>query len=400
MHYTIDIRNLNQAKTALKQIEVTEAGIDLMADKMLHINIKMKDVKLAAANILKQEMLSLGADAAVAKGVVTGKAEYSDVILSGSLNQFNKLSHKLEKQSWFGLSEIRQSIIDIMQAFQSENQGIMKIRDKTFEKNKTWLMGILNVTPDSFSDGNLFNTPKKALDHCIEMIKQGVDIIDIGGESSRPGSDPLNEDDEIQRVIPVIETIRKVSDIPISVDTYHAETARLSIEAGADIINDISALRFDQKMTDVLKTQPHIPIILMHMQGMPKTMQNEPFYHDVIADILSFFDERISYCKAHGIEKHRIILDPGIGFGKRLEDNLMILNQLSAFSSFGCPVLLGASRKSFINQIYPSLPQERLMGSLSTSALAFQHGINFVRVHDVKAHREFLSVLQSVREGL
>ncbi len=398
MIYNIDVNNLNQAKNALKQIDVSHEGIELMADKMLNCNIKIKNIKLAAANILKQEMLSIGAEAAVAKGVVNGKTEISDVIISGSLNQIKKLIGKLEKQSWFGLADIRLSLSELYTQIISNDKLLYQIGNKSFYADQTYLMGILNVTPDSFSDGNCFHNVDKAVQHCMELIGEGADIIDIGGESSRPGSDPVSLDEEIKRVIPVIEHIRKKSYIPISVDTYHSETARMSIQAGADIINDISALRLDKELAGVLADNSHIPLILMHMQGLPKTMQNNPEYDDVIDEIMQFFAERIAYCLSIGISKDRIILDPGIGFGKRLEDNLKILGQLTTFKSLGCPVLLGASRKSFFNQIYPSLPQERLMGTLATSALAFQSGLSFIRIHDVKANKEFLSVLKEVRD--
>lgn len=396
MLYTIDVNKIKHSRNILAEIGVTPEGIELMADKLLHLNIKIKNIRLPAANILKQEMLSLGADAAVAKGVVVGKDELSDLILAGSLNQFNKLEKKLQRQSWFGLEEIRERIKLIVQSHQTEQKVFLQIRDNMFYSDKCYIMGILNITPDSFSDGNVFFEHNKAVEHCLKMIDDGVDIIDIGGESSRSKSDPIGSKEEMRRILPIIDAIRSKTNIPISVDTYRKETAIAALDAGADMINDISALRFDEFLADSLIERKNIPIVLMHMKGEPKTMQDNPFYEDVIDEIMCFFEERIHYCEQIGIAKERLILDPGIGFGKRLEDNLNIIHNLSAFKSLGCPVLLGASRKAFINQIYQSSPKERLMGTLASTALAIQKGVNFLRVHDVKENREFLQVLSAI----
>lgn len=396
MLYEININNHEQSKIVLSQISVTQEGIELMADKLLHLNIKLKNIKLAAANILKQEMLSLGADAAVAKGVVIGKDELSDAVLSGSINQFRKLVCKLERQSWFGLSEIKTRINTIIQQYISDKKEIMHMRGRTFYSGNCYIMGILNITPDSFSDGNKYFETNIAIQRCLEMIDEGADIIDIGGESARPGSEPIGHEEEIKRILPVIQEIRRQSDIPISIDTYNSETARAAIDSGADIINDISALRLNHDLINVVKENIHVPIILMHMLGEPKTMQVNPYYDDVINEIMVFFEERINYCEQNGIDRQRLILDPGICFGKRLEDNLRILHHLSTFKSLGCPVMLGASRKSFINKLYQSKSDERLIGSLGTSALAYQQKMDFVRVHDVKEHKQLLTVLNSV----
>jgi len=259
-------------------------------------------------------------------------------------------------------------------------------------------MGIINVTPDSFSDGGMYNKLENSFEQVKKMISEGVDIVDIGGESTRPGAQSIGLETEIHRVIPLIKKIREKYKIPISIDTNKSLVAEKAINSGADIINDISALRFDAKMIKVLQKNENVSIILMHMKGTPENMQEKPYYKDVIQEISDFFEERIDFCKNNGISEKRIIIDPGIGFGKRQEDNLKILQFLDEFHSFGVPILLGASRKSFINKIYSSDPPDRLSGSLATSALAFENGVQIVRVHDVKSHKELIKTLKAVKE--
>ena len=398
MNRILSINNIQEAKVELEKIKVSSQGIEVMAPKCLGMCIKLTDVLIGAANILKQEMLSIGGDAAVARGVVNGALKISDVILLGDADKFKKVIKKLDHQNIFGLSEIQ---IDLKQLLSEPLQRIVRkitIGTKEMDFLQTRIIGILNVTPDSFSDGDRFLNIDKAVDHALQMEKDGADIIDVGGESTRPGAKKVELQEELERIIPVISKLRGKTDIPISIDTYKSEVAKQAIAAGATMINDISALRFDAGMIDVLKKHEEIPIILMHMLGTPQTMQKAPLYEDVIEEILEFFAERIEFCLAKGINRSRIIIDPGIGFGKRQEDNLEILNKISEFKCFGVPVLMGASRKSFIGRIYESKPDERLEGSLASTALAFAAGIEIVRVHEVKEHKRFLKVLESVRD--
>jgi len=257
------------------------------------------------------------------------------------------------------------------------------------------VMGILNVTPDSFSDGNNYLALPKAIECAKSLIKQGADIIDVGGESTRPGAKEVSAAQEIDRIIPVIQVIRKYSDILISVDTRKAVVAEQAIQAGANIINDVSALRHDPDMINILQRNRDIGIILMHMQGEPASMQQNPVYENVIEEIICFFRERLAFCTLHEINQSRLFLDPGIGFGKNLEHNLVILSKLSAFQILGLPLVIGASRKRFINEIDPSEPSERLGGTLAATSLSLQTGVDIVRVHDVKAHVQFLKVMRS-----
>ncbi|MDP8233016.1 MAG: dihydropteroate synthase [Candidatus Zophobacter franzmannii] len=313
-------------------------------------------------------------------------------------------------KSYLGLNYIKKSkCTEIINLSSGENkyQEILPdylhpIAEKLLGLNsehKLELMGILNVTPDSFSDGSYYLHLTDGLNHAKEMLDLGADIIDIGGESTRPGAENVDLETELKRVIQVIEALRKSASKQISIDTYKAEVASKAINAGADIVNDISALRFDPEMINVLKEHPNVKVVLMHMNGIPKTMQKEPHYTNVIEDILEFFEERINYCIEHGISKDRIIIDPGIGFGKRHEDNLNILRYLSAFHSLGCKVLLGTSRKSFINRIVESKPSDRLAGTLATTSIAIDNKIDYIRIHDIKEHIQFIKTYNAIIRG-
>lgn len=398
MNRILTINSLQEARRELEKIRVSSQGVEVMAPKAIGLSIKLINVKIGAANILKQEMLSIGGDAAVASGVVNGKLDLSDMILLGNIDKIKKLVKKLDYQSIFGLPEIKKDLIDLIDQLEQPYQKIIDCNGSSLKLNETKIMGILNVTPDSFSDGNKFIEVDQAIEHAMKMVKNGADIIDIGGESTKPGAVKIGIDEELNRVIPVIEGIRKISDIPISIDTTKSEVAGKAIAKGASVLNDISALRFDSEMVQVLKDFPDVPIILMHMQGTPGTMQKNPHYNDVIEEILAFFQARIRFCLDNGITSDRIIVDPGIGFGKRQEDNLTILKKLKEFKCLAMPILLGASRKSFIGKIYNSDESERLSGSLAAAAVAFQNNIEIIRVHDVKEHFEMLKVLKEIRK--
>jgi dihydropteroate synthase len=259
------------------------------------------------------------------------------------------------------------------------------------------VVGILNVTPDSFSDGGDFLDPEAAAEHAVAMLDEGAEILDLGGESSRPGSDPVSQEVEIRRVVPVLERILSVRpDAVISVDTYRTGTATAALEAGARLINDVTALRGDPGMASVVK-EAACPVILMHMQGEPKTMQKEPYYEDAVREVRGFLTERADYAVAAGIRPENVFVDPGIGFGKNLEHNLTLLRNLEAFVDLGFPVLVGASRKAFIGSITGvQEAKERIFGTVATTVLAYEKGATFFRVHDVRANREALAVAEAV----
>ena len=260
---------------------------------------------------------------------------------------------------------------------------------------KTWLMGIINVTPDSFSDGGLYFNKEKAVDRGLELAEEGADIIDIGGESTRPGSDFISTEEELMRTVPVISALRKKTDVLISVDTTKSEVAEAALGEGADIINDISSFRFDPKMLS-LAAQKDIPVILMHMKGTPKNMQLNPFYEDLLAEIRGFLEERIATAQAYGIKKEKIIIDPGIGFGKSLKDNLTLIKSLKFLEPIDRPILIGISRKSFIGKILSLPPQERTEGTIASAVLSIINGAHILRVHDVEAVKRAVLITEAI----
>ena len=249
--------------------------------------------------------------------------------------------------------------------------------------DRALIMGVLNVTPDSFSDGGLYLRTEDAVRRAEEMAQEGADIIDIGGESSRPGAEPVPLEEELRRVIPVVREVARRLPVPISVDTYKAEVARRALEEGASIVNDISALRFDPDMADVV-AEREAPVVLMHMKGTPRDMQRNPYYEDVLGEVEGFLRERKEAAVGMGIPEENIILDPGIGFGKRVQDNLQLLKNLDRLVALGSPVLVGTSRKSFIGAVLDLPVEERLEGTLATLVLAVAKGAKILRVHDVK----------------
>jgi dihydropteroate synthase len=261
---------------------------------------------------------------------------------------------------------------------------------------KPLIMGVINANEDSFFSKSRVIDDRNFLSRVSEMVSAGADIIDIGGESSRPGALPITPEEEQNRIIPLIRKLRESFDIPVSVDTYRKSTAEMAFNVGADIINDISGLQFDDSMAE-FAAESNMPVVIMHIKGMPETMQNKPFYSDVIAEILGYFSERINYALSMGIKRENLILDPGIGFGKRLTDNLEILRRLKEFKKFKLPLLLGTSRKSFIGEVLNQKnPDDRLSGTLGTTALGMQKGVKIFRVHDVKQNREIADLVFNI----
>lgn len=259
------------------------------------------------------------------------------------------------------------------------------------------VMGILNVTPDSFSDGGKFAHFDHALDQVERMITAGATIIDIGGESTRPGAKDVSEKDELERVIPVLKAIKQKFDVVVSIDTSKASVMKAAIESGADIINDVRALQNEGCLAVLANSD--VPICLMHMQGLPRTMQNEPTYSNVVDDIILFFEQRINACVDAGIVKERLILDPGFGFGKTLAQNFHLLANLSAFEKLDCPILAGISRKSMIGNLLNRDVEQRLAGSLSTAIVAVQQGAKIIRVHDVEETVDAIKILKAVADN-
>lgn len=273
---------------------------------------------------------------------------------------------------------------------------IVRAKDRTIEINdRPLVMGVVNVTPDSFFDGGRYATPEAAIRHALRLAEEGADLLDIGAESTRPGSDSIDEGEERRRLMPVVTAVAKAVSIPISVDTMKATVARAALEAGAVIVNDVSALQADPVMAEVVATTG-AGVVLMHMQGSPGTMQNAPVYDDVVGEVAEFFRERVKFCVERGIGQDQIMLDPGIGFGKLLLHNLTLLGQLETFVSFGRPILVGVSMKSFIGQVVGRPVEERSWGTAAAVALAVSKGAGILRVHEVAAMKEVVAMAAAI----
>jgi dihydropteroate synthase len=281
----------------------------------------------------------------------------------------------------------------------SADRGYVSTRHGKLDcARRTVIMGILNVTPDSFYDGGRRSEPTRAIADGVEMVQSGAEVLDVGGESTRPGARPVDEAEELDRVLPVIRGLRREVAVPISIDTYKAGVARAALDAGADIVNDISALRFDPALVSLVAAE-EVPVILMHMQGKPQTMQSEPRYNDVVREVRDFLAAQLYEAMDAGIAAERIILDPGIGFGKTLEHNLQLLRGLPTLAALGQPLLVGASRKAFIGKILDLDPDHRLEGSLAAAVAAVLGGANLLRVHDVAETCRAARMADAIRFG-
>jgi dihydropteroate synthase len=337
---------------------------------------------------------------AVARDALTGKVKKTDCLLMATLSQFNRLTEKLNRQP-FGLDRLAHDLSDNLANYQKDEFNLDLGRYKLIlRQGKTYIMGIVNLTPDSFSADGLYQglipkgtVPERVFDFVERMVEDGADIIDIGGESTRPGAEPIPVKEELKRTIPIIKKIARKIKVPISIDTYKPEVARQALDNGAVMVNDITGL--NNKMAKIV-SKYKAGVVLMHMKGNPRTMQNNPVYKSLIDEITEYLDKAISEAVAWGIDRERIIVDPGIGFGKTLEHNLELLKRLREFKILGRPMLVGPSRKSFLGKILNAGPQERIFGTVSACVLAVKNGANIIRVHDVKAVKEAIKVLNTI----
>ena len=390
----LHITDLKEAIHQMGRVGVDATGIKSMKGKTLLFNLKLEGIDPRTANILKQEMLSLGGDAALDRGGLDCSIDKMDTLLMGTQKQFEKLSLKFD--SYPNFQSLGQSLKQTLKNI-FKTHFPLRLRKRTFMLGKrTLLMGVLNITPDSFSDGGLYFDREKAIAQGVKMAEDGADIIDVGGESTRPGSKPLETEEELRRVIPVIESLVKKIDVPISVDTYKSAVAQKAIDTGAEMINDISALHFDPDLA-LISARENIPIILMHMRGTPETMQKDVHYESLFSEIIQYLKESIQQAESIGVNPEQIIVDPGIGFGKTLQDNLLIIKNLSEFRVLGKPILLGPSRKTFIGKILNADPEQRLEGTLSSIAIAVLNGAHIIRCHDVLQAKRAIAVADAIR---
>jgi dihydropteroate synthase len=373
---------------SIKSIGADPVSFDIFFNKKEIVPIRVKNIKSPAANILKQELIGLGGDAVVHKKVITCAIDRSDVLLLGTLRMYSKLSEKLKYMNYWELGNVKREIEEIIRNFNAE-LPVWKIRNNILDFNKrVYIMGIINTTPDSFYSGSRYTKIDSVLKRAKEMIEDGADIIDIGGESTSPFSKRVSVEEEMDRVIPIIERIRKEFSIPISIDTYKSKVAEEAVRAGADIINDISASKFDDRMLDVVKENDTY-YIAMHIKGTPENMQVDPHYDDVLMEEIEYFDEILSKIEKKGINRKKICIDPGIGFGKNDYHNRSIITGIGALKRFGLPILIGASRKSMIGRITKNKePKDRLSGTIAISTISTLLGANILRVHDVKENKD------------
>jgi len=374
--YPLNLQTPNQLEIEFNRIGVHPGGVDIMRDKFRFQTFKIKNLDNRGASILKQDFLSIGGEVAISGKIQMFELGENDVFLSGTVKQYKKLILKLRIQP-FKLKEV---------GIQLEHYFNEKEKSKLFcGFNSTefpLIMGILNTTPDSFFDGGRNETIEDSLKSVEKMINQGVHIIDIGGESTRPGAKPVSKKEELNRVIPVIKAIKKKFNVVISVDTVKSEVAKAALIEGAEIVNDISFGEVDANIFKVVE-EYKAHYVGMHMKGTPRTMQKNPIYDDVIFEIREYLRKRVEKAIELGVSKDRLAIDPGIGFGKTEFHNLEIIKNISSFSSIGYPVLIGASRKSLIGKLLNLNIENRLSPTIAITCYATLNGVSILRVHDV-----------------
>jgi dihydropteroate synthase len=377
-----------------------------MWHKASFLPVKLQGLSCVAANVLKQEMLARGGDCAVHQDCVTLERETSDVLLLGTRAQYDDLVDKLEQQG-FGLPGVGRQIADLIESLDAP-RGPLTLGKYTLPLGeRTLVMGIINVTPDSFSGDSLGDDVEAAISQAKRMMAEGADILDVGGQSTRPGSDPVPVEEELRRVLPIVERLVAPDGVPlpVSVDTTRAAVAEAVLKSGAHMINDITALHEEPDIAQVA-AKYDAALALMHIQGTPRTMQQNPHYDDLLGEVISYLREGLDLALAAGLPRERVWVDPGIGFGKTLDHNLELLRRLGELRSLGCAVLVGTSRKSFIGRVLAQArggemppPAERVVGTGATLAVSVANGADVVRVHDVAHAFEVVRVADAIARG-
>ncbi|MFZ3386379.1 MAG: dihydropteroate synthase [Candidatus Hydromicrobium sp.] len=402
MKFKIRALNIKTRQEGLKEFEkigATAGGSRIMVDKIFPISLKIRGINPLAANILKQEMLARGGDVVTSRDSLMETGGKADVIIQGTVKSVRSLIGKIKQQP-FGLKALYKDLecfIDKLDKNRKRKELIIGKKEFNLDED-VLVMGILNVTPDSFYDGGHYFEKDKACRRAETILKEGAHIIDVGGMSTRPGSLPVSLEEEVKRIIPVIEYISKNYDILVSADTYRSEVARRAIDAGAHIINDISGFSMDSNMVRVI-AEGDVSVVIMHIKGTPENMQKNPEYEDVVDEIYDYLEDKTSMAINSGIKPEKIIIDPGIGFGKTLEHNLEILNKVYEFRMLGYPVMVGASRKSFIGGILDLPVEQRLEGSLAAAICSVINGINILRVHDVAETIRAVKIAKRIING-
>ncbi|MBR4532463.1 dihydropteroate synthase [bacterium] len=378
----------------MKKIGVSAAGTAIMRGRFSIKTFMVSDISTPAANVVKQEVLSLGGEAAVPAHAVNCSNPKSDFVFSLRSDKISEFAARMKAQCW----KLPQ-VADFIEKFVGSQKPWFSFSHPGIDTTRPNIMGILNVTPDSFSDGGSWTDIDAALKHVSEMVENGADIIDVGGESTRPGSDPVDAETEKKRVVPVISEIKKqFPKAVISIDTVKSSVAEAAVNAGAEIINDVSGLTFDPEMASVCAGAGK-PVVIGHIKGSPKDMQENPVYGNLFGEMLDFFNRSKEMLLSKGLSESKIIIDPGIGFGKTLEHNLAIIKHLEVFFSCLDPVAVGFSRKSVIGAICGRKnPLERLAGTVALDTIALEKGAAVIRVHDVKEAKDTLEIFNALKE--
>ena len=388
----LPLRDITEVVAALEHAGVSEVGLKVMDKRALFRVVRVTGLGIRAVNILKQELISRGGDVAVSEDLFQWMKENGGCLLMGTLSQFERLLPRLKAPD-LGLRDLA---VSVEAALRNYDDPTPPSPPGLPLAHAPLLMGILNVTPDSFSDDGLHMDLEATVRFGLDMVAQGPALVDVGGESTRPGAEPVFELEELKRVMPVIKALAGALPGRVSIDTYKARVAAEALAAGAYMVNDISALRMDREMVAVVR-DADCPVVLMHMLGKPKTMQKDPVYRDLIEDLYTFFLERLSWAVDKGLKEENLLIDPGIGFGKTTAHNLEIMRNLEAFRSLGRPIVVGASRKRFLGELLGiDEPRERDIATAATTTMAVLAGAHIVRVHQVGPNREAAGIARAV----
>lgn len=401
----VRFRNEADLRQEMASIGCHQSGIDAMQAKAQFHLLRIDDIPFTVANLVKQAFLAKGGDAVIHQGLYFGEDRSTDALLVGTWAQYQAVLRHLRAHPLDDARQLADELEHVLRNYRSWPPEPTTIGDTTFGwGSKTYIMGIINVTPDSFSGDGLGTDVDAAVRQAREFVDAGIDLLDIGGESTRPGSEPVSAEVEMQRALPALQAIVEETDVPISIDTYKAEVAAAALDAGAHVVNDVWGLRMDPDLAPLV-AERDVPVILMHNRSRPKNAVQEQRlggryvgieYENLMGDIIRELRESIEIGTAAGIDHSQIIIDPGIGFGKTIEQNVTIIDELEQLRSLGRPILVGPSRKSFIGYTLDAPPQERVLGTAATVVMSIARGADIVRVHDVRAMTDVVRMTDTI----
>ncbi len=393
--HILEVADQDDAQRAIQEVGVQARGVPILTRKSTFRVVKLHGVGYREALIAKQEMLGAGGDAATPKGLVDFSRDAVDVLLTGTALHFKRFIVKMKSQP-LQCGDIASEVEEVLSNYERRS-FTLRFPGAKLRLDRTLVMGVINVTPDSFSDGGQFLDAKTAVQRGMEMVEEGAALLDIGAESTRPQSESISPEEEWKRLKPVLKPLVDRLRVPISVDTYKPETAERALDLGASMINDVMGLR-DPEMVKLV-SKHDVPVVIMHMQGTPQTMQVDPQYGDVVSDIIRYLREQTAKAVEGGVGEEKVVIDPGIGFGKTVDHNLTLLRRLGEFRSLGKPILVGTSRKSFIGTILDVDVHERFEGSLASAVLAASKGAHIIRAHDVKETVRAVRIADAILGG-